>query len=66
MTRRNGGKTVKTVNGKSVPFGIGIIFGSVLVSKSRNFMLEMHLLKVLFGTNLVSNISPKASKKHHI
>ena len=29
-------------------------------------MPELHPLMVLFGTNLVTNISTKASKKHHI
>ena len=32
----------------------------------REIMFELHLLMVLFGTNLVSNISIKILNKHHI
>ena len=28
-------------------------------------MLQLHIQMVLFGKNIVSNISTKASKKHH-
>ena len=34
-----------------------------LALKFKNIMQKQHLLMVLFGTNLVSNISTKASKK---
>ena len=42
---------------------ICIRVGANLESKLKKFMQKQHLLMVLFGTNLVSNISIKASKR---
>ena len=43
-----------------------IKFGSNVASKFKKWMQKQHLLMVLFGTNLESNISTKVSNKHHI
>ena len=40
-------------------------FGAEL-AKTKQLMPELHLLIVLFGTSLVTNIRTKASKKHQI
>ena len=45
---------------------ICIKFGAYFASKFKEIMQKQHLLMVLFGTNLVSSIGTKASKKHHI